>query len=474
MLRVSAILIVLTGLASAQQLTIQSATARSVGLAWTGLSGPVTVERTAGTVTQKVATTEEGSYEDKSIDAFATYRYRVSAGGKTSNSLTVGPPPRGVINAAPVPKGADPGKYGQASAIALDDNGDPVIAFEWVDPNGDNEYSDNEIDFVRWSRAEYRWLAPVRVQVVGEISNQNLNPVSIAWDAKTRTFAIVTPVKDNGASILLSSDLGAHWNARPLPGIAGNVSATALAIAGGAARLALVSADSGVRYISGPIDDLSSWKNEAAPTSSGWKQLPGVNVALTLDGAGNPVLSWLEAREEGEGNRFQVWRPGSAAITAIQTANHTDSPSVGLRWGGGKLGLIVAMPLDEKDTDHAVWYAQSTDGASWSKPSKPPVDGPRTTNAPVSVAIDSRGRIVAVFGSNGGGAGTACNYPVLSRSTDGIAWKTCGPGKAEGGDFTPQPSTLHVIEAGDDKAYVLWQEPSENKFRPGMLVWHER
>lgn len=66
------------------------------------------------------------------------------------------------------------------------------------------------------------------------------------------------------------------------------------------------------------------------------------------------------------------------------------------------------------------------------------------------------------------------NYPVLSRSNDGAAWKTCGPGKAEGGDFTPQPATLHAIEAADDKLYVLWQEPGENKFHEGMLLWHER
>ena len=45
--------------------------------------------------------------------------------------------------------------------------------------------------------------------------------------------------------------------------------------------------------------------------------------------------------------------------------------------------------------------------------------------------------------------------------------------EAEGGDFSPQPATLHIIEAGNDKAYVLWQEPGENKFHEGMLLWHE-
>lgn len=67
-----------------------------------------------------------------------------------------------------------------------------------------------------------------------------------------------------------------------------------------------------------------------------------------------------------------------------------------------------------------------------------------------------------------------CNYPALSRSNDGSTWKTCGPGKAEGGDFSAQPATLHVIEADNDHAYVLWQEPGENRFQQGVLLWHER
>ena len=37
-----------------------------------------------------------------------------------------------------------------------------------------------------------------------------------------------------------------------------------------------------------------------------------------------------------------------------------------------------------------------------------------------------------------------------------------------------KPATLHVMEASNDKAYVLWQEPGDNKYREGMLLWHER
>jgi hypothetical protein len=62
----------------------------------------------------------------------------------------------------------------------------------------------------------------------------------------------------------------------------------------------------------------------------------------------------------------------------------------------------------------------------------------------------------------------------VARSTDCNGWTACGLGKAAGADFSPQPANLHVIEAPNDKAYVVWQEPAESKYAPGVLVWHER
>lgn len=462
------------GLVYGQQLRVTSATSGSVVLEWSGAKGPVTVVRTSGTASQNLTTTDQGKYEDKSIDRFATYRYRVTASGKSSNEVTAGPPPGGVTNAAPAPKNVDASKYGQASAIAFDQNGDPVVVFEWVDPNGDNDYTKNEVRFVRWSRAEYRWLAPVRVQVVGEINTQNLNPLSIACDRRTGMLVVITPVKSEGAVALLSKDGGAAWQGSPIPGISGQVYATAAASADGKIHLVLTTEDSGGHYLSGPLDDVSSWKDQPLPSESGWKEPPGVTVAVAADRAASPLIAWYEDQQEGDKHRFMVWRPGSKAAVAVETTHASDSPGVAIASGGGKQGLLVAAALDEKDSDHGVWYTQSSDGNTWSKASKLPVDGPRSTNLPMDVALDSRGGAVAVFGSNSGSGSTTCNYPALSRSADGTTWKTCGPGKAEGGDFGPQPATLHIVEAENNKAYVLWQETNENRFQQGMLIWHER
>jgi hypothetical protein len=472
-MRIILVLSLLNVVAIGQHLSVKSATARAVALEWDGADVAATVERTSGNTTQKIATVNGNTYEDTKVDRFETYRYRVSVAGKTSNQVIVGPPPTGVLNASPLPKGIDPAKYGPASAIALDENGDPMIVFEWLDPNGDNEYSDNEIRFVRWSRAAYKWLPSVRMRVVGEIPTQSLNSLSIGCDRKTGLLAAATPVQEKGAVVLISKDGGASWTDTPIPGVAGTVHSTAIAVANDTIYLALNSEDSGLHYISGPVQDARSWRNESLAAGSGWKADSGVNVALVMDRSDRPAVAWIETPVEGEGRRFIVWQPGGSATPAVQAKKGADGPSLALTAGGGKLGLLVGAPLDD-DTDHAVWFSSSSDGVSWSKPSKLPVDGPRTTNPPLDVAMSSSGGIVAVFGSNGGSGGTACNYPALSRSKDGAAWKTCGPGKAENGDFSPQPATLHVIEAENDKAYVLWQEPSENKYGQGILLWHER
>ncbi len=460
-------------LAGGQQLRVRSATARSIQLEWDGAAAPATVERTTGSAFQKIATASQATYEDKAIDPFATYRYRVSAGGKTSNEVVVGPPPTGVLNTAPVPKGTEPPKYGTASAIALDENGDPIIAFEWVDPNGDADNSDSDVRFVRWNRATRKWLPPVQTQVVGDIQTQNRHPISIACDRKAGLFAIVSPVVEKGASVLVSKDGGATWSGTPISGIGATVTSTAIAITDGTAHVVLASPESGAFYLTGPIDNISSWKREPLPVASGWKQALEANIGLAIDGSGKPVIAWYEEQDGGDGRRFQVWKPGGAVSTAIETKRSADSPDLAIATGGGKTGLLFETPLDEKDEDHGVWYTQSADASSWSKPAKLPIDGPRTTNPPLDVAIDSHGRIAAVFSANSGSDTTTCNYPVLSRSSDGTSWKTCGPGKAEGGDFSPQPANLHVIEASNDKAYILWQEQSDNKFHEGMLLWHE-
>jgi hypothetical protein len=458
--------------AAAQQLSVKSATAKAVQLEWTGATGSASLERSSGQTFQRIGPGDAGKYTDTGIDAFGTYKYRINTGGKLSNEVTVGPPAAGVSNAAPAPKGSAYENYGPATAIGLDENGDPVIAFEWVDPNGDGDKADTEIRFVRWDRASYQWTKPVRVVTTGPIADQGVNAAAVGCDRSSGTLAMLAAVGD-ALMYAVSSDRGATWKSSPVNHAAGTPHSVAMALTGGQAYAAVNGEDSAV-YLTGSVADSSSWKPKPIPAGEGWKVRNSSNIALTLDGSGKPALAFYEDQQEGDVHRYVFWRPTDADPIVVTSDGSSDSPDVALTYGGHKFGVLIAVQLANDDSGHVVCYSQSADGSSWSKPSKLPIDGPRSTNPPLGIALDSKDAITAAFGSNSGSAAATCNFPAVSRSADGSSWKTCGPGKAAGADFNPEPSTLHVMEAPNDKAYVLWQEPSETKYGPGVLIWHER
>lgn len=471
---VSAILCTLVSVLTshAQELKVKSATAKAVELEWTGASSAAVLERSSGQTFQKIAPADSGRYQDSSIDAFGTYQYRINTNGKFSNVVKVGPPPEGVSNAAALPKGGDPPSYGAATAVTLDENGDPAVAFEWIDPNGDGDKSDSEILLVRWDRATYQWAAPARVAVTGPLEDQGVNPIALGCDRATGTLAMLAAVGEN-LLYVTSVDHGATWKTSTPPKSDGTPRSISLLIESGQIY-AVVNAESGAIYLTGPISDAASWKSQGVPSGSGWKLENKTNIGLAADSAGKIGLAYGEEQQEGDGHRYVFWRSGASDPTVIVDHVTGDSPDIALTNGTGKFATLFSALFDDKDTEHSVWYSQSVDGNSWTKPVKLPIDGPRTTNPPLSIGISSKGAVTAAFSANGGSAPATCGAPAVSRSRDGSAWVTCGLGKAAGGDFSPQPANLHVIEAPNDKAYIVWQEQAESKYRPGVLVWHER
>jgi hypothetical protein len=456
----------------AQELKVKSANAKAVELEWTGAAGGAVLERAAGQTFQKVGPADSGHYSDTGIEAFGTYQYRINTTGKFSNVVTVGPPPAGVSNSAAVPKGGDAPSYGPATAVGLDENGDPAIAFEWIDPNGDGEKSDTEIRFVRWDRAAYKWAAPVRIAVTGALEEQNVNPIALGCDRSTGTVAVLAAVGEN-LLYATSTDHGTTWKSASMPSANGALHAVA-AITSSGQVYAAINAESGGKYTTGAISDQSSWQSKAIPAGSGWKLENHSNIAIAADADGKVGLAFYEDQEEGDGHRYVFWRTDTVEPTVITGSATVDTADIALTFGGKRFSTIFAAALDSNDTDHTVWSSQSADGASWSKPVKLPIDGPRSTNAPLSIASNSKGALTVAFGANGGTAAATCGAPTVSRSSDGTNWKTCGLGKAAGAEWSPQPTTIHAIEAPNDKAYVVWQEPAESKYSPGVMVWHER
>ena len=394
-----------------------------------------------------------------------------------SNEVVVGPPPAGINVPSRLPQKADAGKYGTSTALAFDEIGDPALAFIWTDVNGDNDNSDNTLYFVHWDRARYTWKPSVKVAVTGDIPAQNVDPVSLACDRTSGVFALSYPVAGaQGVRVAVSRDGGATWQAGPVAAdLEGSVSSTALAAAVDRWMLALASDQGGVRYYSGPVAAApGDWKAQSAPAPDKTKFVPNVNIALAADAAGKALVAYWVQPEDGKNFRVVVWGPESGQVATAADSNNQapDSPNLRLVATAGKTHLLLNAARDEKDSDHSVWYAASS-GAAWSTPVKLPIDGPRSTNSPFALSVDSRGRIAAVFDTNSGSGDTACGYPAVSVSTDGARWMTCGLGKRTGGTFDPQSSSISAQYGPDDRLNVVWHQEGDNKFGTGVLLWRE-
>lgn len=480
-MRFSRGIFLLASLLPAQQLQVKTATAHKIELAWSGSGANWIVERLgAQNKFEKLADAATTSFSDEKINPFATYQLRVRAGenGTPSNVVTVGPPPAGILKGAAAPKGADPAKYGVNSAIALDENGDPALAFLWFDPNGDGDVSDTALYFVHWDRAKYAWRNPVKVATVGNIPSQNVEPVSLAFDSSTGLAALAYPVNgQDGLTVAQSKDAGMSWQpAVVTAGLEGPVASTSLALAGGRIYLA-ANSEGGVRYLEADASsDPSAWKSQPVPRLPGTKYRTDTNVPVVLHGAGKPVVGYVLEAEDESNTIYAVWRPAqSTSVRAADSNNqHVDSPNLSLATNGNRLGLLFGAARDPKNTDVGIWFTSSTDGNMWTPPVSIPIDGPRSSNPPLGVAIDSHGRFAAVFGSNTGGGNGKCNYPEVSRSTDGAHWTTCGIGVSVKDEFDPQPNTVHAAYAGNDKLYIVWNQADASKSGQGLLLWQER
>ena len=254
---------------AADQLSVRSATSERVDLAWTGSSPAWTVERRSGAGQfEKLASASVASYADESIAPYVIYRYRIrDQAGAVSNDVVVGPPPAGVNLAARLPAGAKPDNFAAYTSLAFDENGDPAVAFLWSDPNSDGDYGDSTLNFVRWDRAKYAWKPPVKIAVTGEISYQNLAPVSLACDRVSGIFALSYPSHEAvGVQVAVSRDGGATWKSAALGAdLEGGVRSTSLLPLNGRWLLAVV-AELGGRLYSGPLDaSPAEWKRSPFP-----------------------------------------------------------------------------------------------------------------------------------------------------------------------------------------------------------------
>jgi uncharacterized protein (TIGR03437 family) len=475
-------------------LTVKAATGKRVDLAWSGSAATYTVQRAPlGGSYSTIATATTASYSDTTIDAYTTYQYQVLNGTAGSASVTVGPPPSGITNAAPAPVvGATPSlTYGYNIALALDTNGDPAFLFLWDDPNATNDHTLTQLLFRSWNRAKYAWNPVVKIATVGEIATSGRAVCSLAYDSSTGSVAAATEMKPaDGLEVVelfVSSDGGATWSLKnTFKQSSDNVTGPSVALAGGNIYLSYVSDGDGLHYVSGLLSQAATAWTAKQPSQAAGTALADFMTApsLALDSAGNPgVVYWAFDAADGYNDGLLYWKPASSAPPVKIMNSQDHGGGTGLKLAFSRLNPRVAlwaMLADSKQGDRdgdGIHFAHSEDGGlTWAAPALVPPDGNSTTDYPFDMAVDSNGSVAVGFGQNGnlGDDSHKCGNPKLSRSTDLTHFNTCSFGALSATQgFSVFPGALQVSFGGNDKLYLLWMESSDTQSNTGVMMYRE-
>ncbi len=434
--------------------TVVSATNTQVQLSWNAApdSKQYIVERravdstdysTLATIARDANNALATTFTDTGFDPFTAYVYRVRAmdDGVTpaevsdpTGEVTVGPPPYGYTRVVPTPDKQDsPGQFGANTQIVLDRNGDPMLSYLNVDPNGDRNFADTEIRFVRWDRASYTWTKPVPVAVSDIDSSYSYNhSYRFAMDASSGALAIVyidnSDLSTNLISLADSSDNGITWRRRKVVGGPNSYFIPAVALGNGQVYLTYSESSAGVRYMTGKFSESpASWSLETVPDLGSAQY--GIGSDIALDSDGKPGLAYLLS---GGDTREIFYRPG-AKPTVANTSKESpgDEWQIRLAFFGVNPRIAFSGRLDShysEDYDHLLFLLASQDsGATWNPPANIKSDGGSFLSGPIDLTFDSNG--AAALTSREGAAnaeGEVCGYPKLSLSSDLQTWSTCG------------------------------------------------
>jgi hypothetical protein len=425
---------------------------------------------------------------DTSFDPFTAYVYRVRAISSAGQSdptaeVTVGPAPFGFNKVVPFqgdPETRDTSRFGDSLRMILDSSGDSALAYLDLDPDNDADFSDSLIYFVRWDRAHYRWTAPVKVTLVGEVAASFYKPVSLAQDASTGVFGIAYEDENlpdtSRVGIAFSTDGGQTWKTQIVAADDYQYLRPSLVMAAGNVHLIARHDFDGLRYFTGKqTDEPSKWTSSLVPLPGGYTDVR-VESTIVLDPSGKPAVAYLPTGDNGDGQAF--WRPGGPAILIMN--NHgiqNDFADIGLAFNGNQATVVFAGGLDDNfysDYDHQIWVTTSANNAStWAAPVPVTSDQGATLNGPLTVALGSHGQGAIAMESNGGNGTAVCTTPKVAFSTTLVQWSTCG--LSAYGSPTIYGYSPQVFYAANDTLYLGFQQTDseENSLEPGVFVWRQ-
>lgn len=405
-------------------------------------------------------------------------------------------PKTGVITRAVT---ADPAakQMGQMTSLALDRNGDPMIAFT-------SDGVDGQLFFTRWDRCAGAFTKAAALDTLGtaaptaaSVNNNNpLRQVSLARDPTSNAlliaYAKMIPAGANPSEtvwVAKSTDDGATWKKEQVSfhpsDQAGDVhSASAPIVTFGEGKIWVAYGQDYTHcdatfggaaprcdgwLLSG---DLGSWQRQVIPRGSNGPTNQST-LSLATDGAGKVALAYVTSPDTGYNRVVEFWRPASNPVAVFDSADtQNDDPAVSLAFFGTKPRIAAHLVQDSR-ADYDMMFAQSDDGVTWSAAVHVPRDVTRVTSSFQSLAIDAKGDLAIAARDNGGTDATPkCGSPKIARSTDGIAWVTCGADpKPEGGTSGRYVSAQYGPDGKLQLAF--FNDSTDGAYGAGVLYWHE-
>lgn len=455
-----------------------SATKSEVKLSWSGAAAGGYVIESLGPSRQwkPFGAPLTGASATLPVEPFATYtlRVRATAGGAPSNEITVGPPPVGFHKVLAPPKALaeSPSRFAPRLAMTLDDNGDPMFAYAVVDPRNEQVAEHNELWFVSWSRARYKWNDPVRVDVIGDA---NLGGA----DWKTHRYALFYVVGRTELRLAVSEDGGAAWKVQSVSKAPADTEFIAPQLAAGDGRfyVAYYQTPDGLHFRGGAQGDApEKWSTEMVPKMEGTASHGTTALSLAADAEGKPALAYQLLPSDGYNVTLAYWRPGGTPVKAMDSAGaQMDDPSVRLVFQGTSPRIIAYMRRDDEfwQNRRQIWVARSANGSSWEPPAPLPNDGGNAMGAPLSLGFASSGKMAASAQVTGGNnTGTRCGQPKLITAAEPGQWTICAAGATTGSPESDLSNPL-LVYAANDKLYIGYVAVSNAKLGPGIHLWRE-
>lgn len=392
------------------------------------------------------------------------------------------------------------GTVGAYTAVAQDQNGDPLIAYVWEDPMGQSS-DKSTLHFLRWDRCAGAFTAPVTLDTVGDQGfSAPERGAAIAFDPAAGKIAVAYQRTDFPPGynpmvrvyLVTSTDMGQTWSA---PALVSQTSKLGDSYSSGEPSVAIKGSDVWVSYahsnhaccddncgsctgewVAHSSDGGATWSYEIVKVGGAVAQPATTSPSeLRLDAGGNPGLVYIADDDAQSYNRrvvyYQVGASGGAVVVFDSQNVQNDAPSASLAYDGVK-PRVVAHLVAASDADYEMRFSSSDDGVTWGAPVELPRDGSEYTAYYQSLAIGSKGQAAVAAYIGGGSGDNQCGAPRIVRSADLKAWSACGA------DATKTVAVDgHWVQAyyapGDELSLVTTGMLTSASDKSGLLFWRE-